>query len=487
MSDITYNVRIYKTEIYKGRTVTSYYVRWKVGTKLWREPFHTRAQADSFRSSLLAAARNGEAFSLATGRPISWQRASNDMTWYDFACAYADMKWKSASAKYRKDIARALTAATPAMLTVATRGRPDDASIRRALRRWGFNTKQRASASGDVAGVLAWVSRNSAPVSALTEPATARRMLDSATSRLDGKTAAPSTARRHRTILSNAMDYARELGILDANPIRALRWKAPRTSDEVDRRCVVNPRQARALLDAVRAQQPSGPRLVAFFGLMYYAGLRPEEAINLRKSDVTLPPLVWNRDTKRWEEPAFDDDWGELHFRGASPDAGGEWTDDGKDRETRQLKHRANGDSRTVPIHPELTRLLRAHLREFGTGPDGRLFYGVRVGELPTITYRRAWIKARKVALSPEEQASPLARRPYDLRHACLSTWLNGGVAPTQVAAWAGHSVDVLLRIYAKCLAGQDEIAKRRIAEALREGTDAKEPGNGDRGDGGNR
>jgi integrase len=69
--------------------------------------------------------------------------------------------------------------------------------------------------------------------------------------------------------------------------------------------------------------------------------------------------------------------------------------------------------------------------------------------------------------LSDEEYRSPLARRPYDLRHACLSTWLNGGVAPTQVAEWAGHSVEILLRVYAKCLEGQDEIAKRRIAAAL--------------------
>ena len=90
-------------------------------------------------------------------------------------------------------------------------------------------------------------------------------------------------------------------------------------------------------------------------------------------------------------------------------------------------------------------------------------------GELPTITYRRAWIKARQMALTAAEQASPLARRPYDLRHACLSTWLNGGVYPTQVAEWAGHGVDVLLRIYAKCVVGQDELAKRRISEALRQ------------------
>ena len=50
------------------------------------------------------------------------------------------------------------------------------------------------------------------------------------------------------------------------------------------------PPLARALLEAVRAQQPSGPRLVTFFAVMYYAGLRPEEAINLSKDNVILPP-----------------------------------------------------------------------------------------------------------------------------------------------------------------------------------------------------
>ncbi len=454
----TFDARVYQTEVYRGSEVTTYKVRWKVGDKLWKEGFRTVAQADSFRSALMTAARKGEAFSLATGKPVAWERAKVETSWYEFACAYADMKWKQASAKYRKDIARALTAATPAMLAEA-RGRPDDASIRRALVRWGFNTKQRSEPPDEVAEVLAWVARNSAPVSALNEAAVARRMLDQATCRFDGKTAAASTARRNRTILANAMDYAVELGLLESNPIRALKWTAPKVSSQVDRRSVVNPRQARALLEAVRAQQPSGPRLVTFFAVMYYAGLRPEEAINLAADNMILPP----------PGRPDDEDWGELHIRSATPDAGSEWTDDGSPRERRQLKHRAEGDSRIVPTHPELTRLLRQHIANFVTDPGGRLFGGVRSGELPTITYRRAWTRAREMALAVAKQASPLARRPYDLRHACLSTWLNGGVYPTQVAEWAGHSVDVLLRIYAKCVVGQDELAKHRISDALRQ------------------
>jgi integrase len=463
---MTFDVRVYRTGVYRGVKVTSYRVRWKTGGRVWREGFRTVAQADSFRSALMTAARRGEAFRLATGRPVAWERATADTGWYEFACAYVDMKWKQASAKYRKDIARALTAATPTMLAEA-RGRPDEASIRRALVRWGFNSKQRAHPPDDVAEVLAWVARNTTPVSALAEPTAARQLLAHATATVDGRNAAASTARRHRIILANAMDFAVERGLLAVNPIRVLKWTAPKVSSQVDRRSVVNPHQARALLAALRAQRPTGPRLVAFFAVMYYAGLRPEEAINLATDNVILPPRVWDEDAQQWQEPPGDQDWGELHLRTATPDAGREWTDDDSLRERRQLKHRAEGDTRIVPVHPELTRLLRDHLASFGPAADGRLFAGVRGGELPTITHRRAWAKARQAALSPAEQASPLARRPYDLRHACLSTWLNGGVYPTQVAEWAGHSVDVLLRIYAKCIAGQDEFAKRRISEAL--------------------
>jgi integrase len=78
------------------------------------------------------------------------------------------------------------------------------------------------------------------------------------------------------------------------------------------------------------------------------------------------------------------------------------------------------------------------------------------------------------VALTTAEAASPLAGRPYDLRHAAVSTWLNAGVPRTQVAEWAGHSA-VLLRTYAKCIVGQDEAARRRIADAMAEEPDDPE------------
>lgn len=67
----------------------------------------------------------------------------------------------------------------------------------------------------------------------------------------------------------------------------------------------------------------------------------------------------------------------------------------------------------------------------------------------------------------PDQQASPLAARPYDLRHAAVSLWLNAGVPAPTVARRAGHSVEVLLRVYAACIDGEDELANTRISGAL--------------------
>lgn len=74
---------------------------------------------------------------------------------------------------------------------------------------------------------------------------------------------------------------------------------------------------------------------------------------------------------------------------------------------------------------------------------------------------------AREIGLSPAQAASPLAARPYDLRHAALSSWLNAGVPPTEVAERAGHSVAVLLSTYAKCLDGQRDTYNARIQDLL--------------------
>lgn len=212
---------------------------------------------------------------------------------------------------------------------------------------------------------------------------------------------------------------------------------------------MVNPTQARALLRAIRARNP---RLEAFFGLLYFAAPRPEEATNFRQGDMVHAA----------------DGWGELHLTKATPEVAEAWTDTGSRSEARNLKHRDDGAGRIVPCPPELANLLRRHTDEYGVTRDGRLFAGIRnEGRLSSTVYGRAWAQARGDVLPEETQASPLAKRPYDLRHAAVSTWLNAGVEPTRVAEWAGHSVHVLLRVYAKCLDGGERAARDRVQQAL--------------------
>ena len=124
---------------------------------------------------------------------------------------------------------------------------------------------------------------------------------------------------------------------------------------------------------------------------------------------------------------------------------------------------------RIVPIPPPLVRLLRDHLKEFGTSKHGRLFSSEWRNVIAASSYSRAWKQARELALVPDQVSSVLAFQPYDLRHAGVSQWLNSGV-PAPEAAGAGHSVDVLLKIYAKCIDGQEQEMNDRIMQGLGEG-----------------
>lgn len=451
---LSYDVRIWKTRVVNGARGRSYQVRWTVAGKVEYATFATKALADSHEAKLRTAAREGEAFDTATGLPLA--KADEDqepeMSWYDFACAYVDMKWEQASPNSRRAIAEALATATPALLATS-RAAPKPAQLRKALYGWAFNTRLReAGPPAHLAMTISWIGRNTVPLADLGDPDTLRRVLNQLARKLDGTPAAATVVARKRAVLFNLLGYAVDKKHFPVNPLMSIRWTSPKVADAIDRRRVVNPRQARALLEAVAGQGPMGHHLEAFFGCMYYAGLRPSEAVMLTQDKLDLPD--------------DDDKWGWLYLEDSAPSTGGAWNETGNRREPRQLKHRPVKEVRPVPASPALVKLIRRHLAEYGTAPDGRIFRGEAGGFLSDTVYGRTWEKARQTALTEAEAASPLAQRPYDLRHARLSTWLNAGVAPAQVAEWAGNSVPVLLRVYAKCLTDSEQTALRRIEDA---------------------
>jgi hypothetical protein len=84
----------------------------------------------------------------------------------------------------------------------------------------------------------------------------------------------------------------------------------------VNRRVVTSPAQISGLLTAVRGLSGRGEHLEAFYACLYYAYLRPSEAVMLKETDCRLPSRSWGR----------------LDLAASAARAGKDWTDDGTGR-----------------------------------------------------------------------------------------------------------------------------------------------------------
>ncbi|MCP3756972.1 site-specific integrase [Streptomyces sp. TBY4] len=410
--------------------------------------------AGEFGAELVRAIRVGMAQgSTAAHTP----RGSSQLSWYAFATEYARAHWPGRAAKTRDETSDGLTAVTLAMFWDLP-GRPNERLLRRALRHWAFVVPGPGQQMGPPAEdrlVLQWVAKASRPLVDLHDPILARDVLESLRRKLDGGEAAVETMRRKRKVLVHALGYAMERGELGSNPLAQVRWRVPKPAVSVDPRVVANPYQARDLLTAISYvggyRRARGRRLVGLFAGMYYAGLRPEEAIAVALPDCRLPRTGWGR----------------LIVHRTLPQAGKRWTDTGLYHDERGLKNRPPGETRVVPLPPHLVALWRESVTTFGTADDGRLFFSERGGILSYTAYHYVWREARALALSPALASTPLAKRPYDLRHSALSTWLCAGADPAEVAQRAGNSVEVLLTRYAKCLYDRQSINNQRIEGLL--------------------
>lgn len=475
MTGDSYDVRFWQTEVRKNRP-TPYRVRWVVNGQLFREPFMTMALADSFKAQLITAARKGEAFDLETGLPESMLRKYRDVSLLEHAQEFTAFAWKDAAAKSRISIVETLSRVVP-VVTYEMQGAPDPDVLRAALRK-RLNQGPSAGIPDKVeARALAWLAKASKPVSAFEDESVVCDVLDALATRLDGKSAAPDYFARRRRVLHRVLGYAVRKKRLEKNPLSKNNlpegWTAPEKPEElIDPRSVGSPALIADMLAVCgHVGLTQGPRFVAFFGCMYYAMMRPSEVAALTRNSCHLPREAW----------------GYLTFADSSTAAGKAFTDDGMVHEHRGLKGRTRGRAgegqqtrrpvRRVPIPPELVALLREHIERFGAGPEGRLFRSEHGNVIQPSTWWRVWQKVRALGLTEQQRATPLLHRPYDLRHSGVTWRLNSGVPPTEVAAWAGHSVEVLMRVYAKCMTGLEDVWISRMDDALHLEENQENPG----------
>ena len=316
-----FDVRIYAIRRRPDRR-RPFEVRWHAGGRARSRSFITRGLADSYRAELIRAARKGLAFSPGTGEPVSWDTPEPATTsWLEHAAAYAAMKWPLAAAHTRAGIADALATITPALCTPG-RGGPPAAVLRAALYGHAFNPSRADADPGEAAAAaLGWARHHCLPLAALADPQVTRRGLEALALRLDGARAAATTTTRKRAVFHDCLGYAAELGLLAANPLDRITWRSPITSFAAGPRSAVTPAEVQAILAEVTRIRPE---LTAFFGCLYYAALRPAEAVALRADSCTLPSRGW----------------GHLTLTESLPRSARAWTGNGTPREPRSLKFR---------------------------------------------------------------------------------------------------------------------------------------------------
>jgi integrase len=437
---ISFKVTIYSIETRK-RQKTTYRVRWVVARNRFGESFATKQLAEAYRAILITAAGNGEGFDTETGLPVSMERKRRDVSFYQHAHDFTVSAWSTIAAKSRVSIVETLARAVPVVVRELA-GAPDRDTLRLALRKQLNQSGHAGELDEDQMKAIAWITRASRPVSAFEDPSVVCEVLDVLAVNLDGKPAAPMYFSRQRRVLHRVLGYAVRKKRLGKNPLSKGNlpedWTPPQAPDDtVDPRAVGSPALVADMIKACGAiGRRQGPRFQAFYGCMFYAMMRPSEVAALTRDGCHLP----------------GSGWGHLIFADASPAPGKAYTDDGQVHEHRGLKGRTKGRPtpsarrpvRKVPIPPELVELLRGHIEQFGVAPDARLFRSENGNPLQPSTWWQVWQKVRAASLTPGQLATPLLKRPYDLRHSGVTWRLNSGVPPAEVAAWAGHSVEML-------------------------------------------
>ncbi|MFE5297299.1 hypothetical protein [Streptomyces sp. NPDC056632] len=282
----SFDVKLWKVSK-TGRKSRPWRLRWVVAGQVHGDTFTTSALAESRRSELWQAMnRRGEAFEIESGLPESEVRAAAEaataadvkppLRWFEFCRRYVSGRWRTSAVKSREGMADGLAAVTLAMVKRGD-GAPDDESLRLAFR-WEVvpaNAGQEPPAA--LKAAYDWLTTADRPLSDMADAEVFEGVVYRVSYKLDGTPAAGDTYMRRRRALNAALEHAVATGDLPENPLQRTRRKRVGTNDVVDHRVLVNAVRARQLLAAVSYvgswDRCRGRRLVAFYAVLYYAGL----------------------------------------------------------------------------------------------------------------------------------------------------------------------------------------------------------------------
>ena len=108
-------------------------VRWSVDGRQRSKSFHTRSEADRFRSLLMNAVQRGERFDETTGDPSSWQPSLSDMNVCDWARRWLVEQWVEWQPRTRDSAVESL--AKLVIIAADTKVGRSEAELRHYLKR----------------------------------------------------------------------------------------------------------------------------------------------------------------------------------------------------------------------------------------------------------------------------------------------------------------------------------------------------------------
>jgi integrase len=415
-----------------------YRVRWRIDGQDKTRSLKTKVQAERLHTQLQMAIIDGEDFDLATGLPASWVK--KDTTWWEWSREWLDLKWPQWSGHSRRSAVESLVAITPLMARRGAPPAPDE--LTRWLREHGYH---RGSTSRE--NPPSWLRRWSIALSQV-DTAQLEQVLTSATTKLNGAPMSREVARRRRTTLNAVIRAACRRQLIDHNPLDESEWKLPARNTVVDVSTVPSYGDVIEIVDHVAGLQTDGARYGALFASVGIAGMRPSEAIGLVAADLELP----------------GGGWGLAVLRGASTSPGTRFTSTGAVIEDKALKQRPLDATRDVPLAPDLVERMQWHMERWPP-VKGRVFTN-GAGRTPTTTnYGPVWVRAR-TKLWPDQHRLGNTT-VYDLRHSAATMMLRAGVPPAEVARRLGHSVDILMRVYAGVFDDERQRSNELIGRAV--------------------
>ena len=353
----SYDVKFWDTRKIGDTARGRWRVRWAVAGREHCKSFAAKPLADGFLTTLKDATRDGTPFDDGhrPARPAQAARG-REVTWYDHARAYTEMKWPDLAAELPPvgrrgphhhhpgpDPPRAAappTLASCARPCSATRSTPPPATPARPRRH------HRAPWTGSRTRPCRWPRWKTRTPSAPSWTPAPGSWTASPPPRPPAAASGPCS--------HNALGYAVERRPAARQPPRPdpVESRRRRRDRRPPRRR--QPRPGRALLAGrPRPGHRAGEHLEAFFGCLYYAALRPAEAVALREADCVLPAAGWGR----------------IDLAASAARAGPGWTDDGAAARNAASSTAPPARPAASPSRPSWSTCSAPTSARYGTSP----------------------------------------------------------------------------------------------------------------------